>query len=86
MPMAIAGIRARLLPDYGEGSPVWLPGRRLDWDDLKITAQLRSRLVRWADDYENDTAGMSEDEFVVEGHELARFLSKELSWEVTYEE
>jgi len=29
---------------------------------------------------------MSEDEFVVEGHELARFLSKELSWEVTYEE
>jgi hypothetical protein len=29
---------------------------------------------------------MSEDEFVAEGHELARLLSEELGWEVAYEE
>ena len=62
--MTVARIRARLFPDYGDGSPIWLPGRRLDWDDVKVTAQLKSRLVRWADDYENGTTGMSEDEFV----------------------
>jgi hypothetical protein len=55
-------------------------------DDVKVTAQLKSRLLSWADDYENGTAGMSEDEFVAEGHELARLLSEELGWEVAYEE
>jgi hypothetical protein len=84
--MTVARIRARLFPDYGEGSTIWLPGRRLDWDDVKVTAQLKSRLLSWADDYENGTAGMSEDEFVAEGHELARLLSEELGWEVAYEE
>ena len=84
--MTVARIRARLFPDYGEGSPIWLPGRRLDWDDVKVTAQLKSRLLSWADDYENGTASTSEDEFVVEGHELARLMSEALGWEVAYEE
>ncbi len=44
--MTVARIRARLFPDYGDGSPIWLPGRRLDWDDVKVTAQLKSRLGR----------------------------------------
>ena len=67
--MTVARIRARLFPAYGEGSPIWLPGRRLDWDDFEVTAQLKSRLLSWAGDYENGTTGMSEDEFVTEGHD-----------------
>jgi hypothetical protein len=76
---SVPGLRGRFQPQVGLG-------HRLDWDDVKVAAQLKSRLLSWADDYENGTAGMSEDEFVAEGHELARLLSEELGWEVAYEE
>jgi hypothetical protein len=69
-------IEARLYPDYG-GSPLWLPLRRLDWDEIQVSPELRRRLLdsgdaSWVDDYEHGTSGGSEAEFVAEGHELAR--------------
>ena len=86
MLMAETVVRARLFPDYGEGTPIWLPRRRLAWHDLEVNGSLKSRLMNWADEYENGTSGMTEDEFVAEGYELARLLSEELGWEVVYEE
>jgi hypothetical protein len=76
-------IKARLYPDYG-GSPLWLPLRRLDWDEIKVSPELGTRLRAWVDDYEHGTSGGSEEEFVTEGHVLGRLLSEELGWEVTY--
>ena len=62
--MSALRVRARLFPDYGEGSPIWVPWGRLPWADLEVSPDLRARLMRWADDYENGTTGMSEEEFV----------------------
>ena len=63
-----------------------LPLRRLDWDEIKVSPALRARLLDWVDDYEHATSGGSEEEFVAEGHELARLLSEELGWQVAYSE
>ena len=78
-------IEARLYPDYG-GSPLWLPLRRLDWDEIKVSPKLRGRLIDWVDDYEQGSSGGTEAGFVAEGHELARLLSEELGWQVAYSE
>ena len=80
-----SGIKARLYPDYG-GSPLWLPLRRLDWDEIKVSPKLRGRLIDWVDDYEHGSSGGTEAGFVAEGHELARLLSEELGWQVAYSE
>lgn len=78
-------VKARLYPDYG-GSPLWLPLRRLDWDEIKVSPELCARLKAWVDDYEHGTTDGSDEDFVTEGHTLSRMLSEELSWEVTYSE
>src|SRR5882757_10976891 len=52
--MSVSAVRARLYPDYG-GSPLWLPLRRLDWDEIKVSPELYARLKAWVDDYEHDT-------------------------------
>jgi len=64
--------------------PLWLPLRRLDWDEIKVSPKLRGCLIDWVDDYEHGTSGGSEAEFVAEGHELARLLSEELGWHVAW--
>jgi hypothetical protein len=83
--VAGSAIKARLYPDYG-GSPLWLPLGRLDWAEIKMSPELRRRLVDWVDDYEHGAGGGSEAEFGAEGHALARLLSAELGWQVTYSE
>jgi hypothetical protein len=75
--MNVSAVRARLYPDYG-GSPLGLPLRRLDWDEINVSPALRGRLLDWVDDYEHGTSGGSKTEFVAEGHERARLLSEEL--------
>jgi hypothetical protein len=83
--MNASAVKARLYPDYG-GSPLWLPLRRLEWDEIEVSPALRGRLLDWVDDYEHGTSGGSEAEFVADGHELARLLSEELGWQVAYSE
>jgi len=83
--MQAQAVKARLFPDYG-GSPLWLPQRRVDWDEIEVSPDVRARLVKWVDDWDHDSLGLSEDEFAAEGRELARLLGQELGWQITYVE
>jgi hypothetical protein len=85
LPMQAQAVKARLFPDYG-GSPLWLPQRRVDWDEIRVSPPLQARLVKWVDDWDHDALGLSEDEFAAEGRDIARLLSEELGWEITYVE
>jgi len=77
-------IKARLYPDYG-GSPLWLPLLvRLDWDEIKVSPELRARLADWVDDYEHGTRSWTEEDFVAEGHALTGLLSEKLGWKISY--
>ena len=76
---------ARLWPDYG-GSPLWLPDRRVEWEEIRVSRLLRWRLEAWVNEALHTTASViAGDDFDAEGHELARLLSDELNWCVTYE-
>ena len=78
-------MNARLYPDYG-GSPLWLPNRRVEWEEIQVSPELRTRLERWVNDALHDTGSkISDEEFDAEGYELARLLSDELKWTVAYE-
>ncbi|HEU5003172.1 MAG TPA: hypothetical protein VFW71_10405 [Actinomycetota bacterium] len=79
-------IKARLFPDYGPGSPLWTPGHRVEWHELELGPSLRARLRAWNEDALHDTGrDLSDEDIVSEGFELARLLSDELQWTVTYE-
>src|SRR5438445_12212286 len=76
---------ARLYPDYG-GSPLWLPNRRVEWEEIRVSQLLRWRLEAWVNEALHDAGSVStDDDFDAEGHELARLLSDELNWSVFYE-
>ena len=78
-------MNARLYPDYG-GSPLWLTNRRVEWEEIQVSPELRARLERWVNDALHDTGSeISDEEFDAEGYELARLLSDELKWTVAYE-
>jgi hypothetical protein len=77
--------KARLYPDYG-GSPLWLPNRRVEWEEIRVPQELQSRLESWMNEAQHDTGSViTDDEFDAEGRELARLLSDELKWTVVYE-
>src|SRR5207302_10019019 len=77
--------RARLYPDYG-GSPLWLPNRRVEWEELQLPPPLRARLEDWLNAALHNTGpAISDETFDSEGLELARLLSDELDWTVVYE-
>ena len=76
---------ARLHPDFG-GSPLWLPNRRVEWEEIRVSPPLRFRLEAWVNEALHDPGSVIEDrEFDAEGRELARLLSEELHWSVVYE-
>lgn len=76
---------ARLHPDYG-GSPLWLPNRRVEWEEIRVSRPLRFRLEAWVNEALHDPGSVITDkDFDAEGHELARLLSDELHWSVVYE-
>jgi hypothetical protein len=76
---------ARLYPDYG-GSPLWLPNRRVEWEEIRVSPLLRFRLEAWVNEALHNTGSVITDEaFDAEGYELARLLSDELNWSVVYE-
>ena len=76
---------ARLYPDYG-GSPLWLPNRRVEWEEIRVSQLLRWRLEAWVNEALHHAGLVSTDgDFDAEGHELARLLSDELNWSVFYE-
>ena len=76
---------ARLHPDYG-GSPLWLPNRRVEWEEIRVSPPLRFRLEAWVNEALHDPGSVITDrDFDAEGRELARLLSDELHWSVVYE-
>ena len=78
-------MKARLYPDYG-GSPLWLPNRRVEWEEILLSPALRTRLERWVEEALHNTGSdLSDEQFDAEGLELARLLSQELQWTVRYE-
>jgi hypothetical protein len=77
--------QARLYPDYG-GSPLWLPNRRVEWEEIQGSQTLRSRLEAWVNEALHNTgSAITDDQFDAEGYELASQLSDELKWTVVYE-
>ena len=77
---------ARLYPDYG-GSPLWLPNRRVEWEEIRVSPLLRFRLEAWVNEALHHAGSViTDDAFDAEGHELARLLSEELNWSVVYED
>src|ERR1700730_5568189 len=62
----------RLYPDYG-GSPLRLPNRRVEWEEIRVSPLLRFRLEAWVNEALHNTGSViADDDFDAEGHELAR--------------
>ena len=75
---------ARLYPDYG-GSPLWLPNRRVEWEEIQVSPLLRLRLEAWVNEALHTGSVTTDEALDAEGYELARLLSDELNWSVEYE-
>lgn len=77
----------RLLPEYGEGSPVWLPSGRLMRPELGISDTLWRELLDWqAEAYDERWTGpdRSDDEWDEQGKRLASRLAAETGQPVKY--
>lgn len=46
--MSGRAVRAGLSPDDG-GSPLWLPLRRLDWDEIKLSRERGDRQLAYSE-------------------------------------
>ncbi len=58
----------------------------MEWEEIRVSRLLRWRLEAWVNEALHTTASViAGDDFDAEGHELARLLSDELNWCVTYE-
>ena len=81
-----SSVTARLYPDFG-GSPLWLPNRRVEWEEIKVSPSLQLRLEVWVNEaLHNSAAVIMNADFDAEGHELARLLSDEMHWSVVYQD
>ena len=72
----------RLFVGYGD-SPIWVPGGPMEYPDTNLSAELRSNLAAWEEDYYTGRASETSQppaSHTARGRELAERLSAELGW------